>query len=169
MKKIYIRNIDDYAIVDDEDFDLVNKYKWTGKRDCNTYYVDSWSDKSGNLNHIRMHRLLINAKEGEKVDHINHNGLDNRKENLRICNDSQNSMNRIKPKHAKLSSYKGVFKTKNGKWVAQLKYKKKNHYLGRFKTEEEAALAYNEKAEEIFGGFACLNQVNKDNTMKESD
>ena len=91
------------TIVDDEDFERVNKFKWFI---FNGYVVhsiksdDKWTSQS-------MHRLILNAPEGKQVDHINSDRLDNRKENLRICNRSENQWNRSKQKNG-TSGFKGV-------------------------------------------------------------
>lgn len=116
-------------IIDAEDYPEVSKYKWV-------------SDKSGYAKSINgnlyLHRLLLNAKLGQQVDHINLNVLDNRKENLRICNNSLNSSNR-KP-YGKLS-IKGVEKHKNGKYSAYFRINDKQYHSPCYNTAEEAAFA----------------------------
>ena len=92
------------------------------------------------------------------VDHINRNGLDNRKSNLRHATYSQNSWNQIKVYHPAYSSkFKGVSKNDSGKWVAHIATYRVSHYIGTFKTEIEAALAYDEKALQLHGEFAKIN------------
>lgn len=106
-----------------------------------------------------MHRLLMTSPTGTMVDHINGNGLDNRKENLRVVTNSQNLMNRGKNKN-NTSGYKGVLWDKvRNKWIALIGFNNKNIYLGRFFTKNEAAFAYNAKAEELFGEFAQINII----------
>ena len=106
-----------------------------------------------------MHRLVINAQKGTMVDHINRNRLDNRKENLRLCTMQENRRNSAKKKGS-ASPFKGVMRvTHRPAWRAFIKYDDKNHYLGYFKSEVEAAQAYNEAAKEHFGEFAVLNQI----------
>lgn len=117
----------------------------------------------------KMHRLIMSRilgrelKRGEYVDHINHNGLDNRRENLRIVTHSQNHMNQKKQDGSYTSIYKGVFKDsryRKPKWVSYIgsgKGEIKREYIGRHDTEEEAARAYDEKAKELYGEYANLN------------
>ena len=111
---------------------------------------------------IMMHKFIMNAPKGMCVDHINHDGLDNRRENLRICTYSQNSQNKRRRVDSK-SGYKGVhqisekYKLKK-RFMAYLRPKgQKRIRLGHYLTAEEAAKAYDKKAKELFGEFAELN------------
>ncbi|MHC4424285.1 MAG: HNH endonuclease [Planctomycetota bacterium] len=143
-----------FAIVDDEDHERLKGHKWYLVKGKSTYYA---ATRLGNDKIISMHRMIMNLPEGREVDHINHDGLDNQKHNLRICTHKQNCRNRS-PNRNSLSSYKGVTRFW-GKWVAILHSEGKHHYLGRYKSEIEAAKAYDAKAQELFGEFACLNFV----------
>ena len=102
------------------------------------------------------------SPKGLFVDHINHNGLDNRKDNLRFVTRTQNGQNR-RPNRNSTSAYKGVtwFKPTN-KWCARIKDKNKRIFLGHFTCEHEAALAYNKKAKELFGEYVLLNEVGEE-------
>lgn len=111
-------------------------------------------------------RLILDAPRGLVVDHINHDILDNRRENLRLATSSQNSQNKLKTRdNTKYSQFKGVcFYAYDGKklarpWRAYIKINGKRQWLGYFQTEADAALAYNEKAKELFGEFALLNDI----------
>jgi hypothetical protein len=105
-----------------------------------------------------MHRQILDAAEGKFVDHINHNGLDNRRANLRIVTKEQNNWNKRKYFGNYSSRYKGVSRPKNcGKWRAKIFYKGKGIFMGYFDDEESAAKAYDAKARELFGEYAALN------------
>ena len=109
---------------------------------------------------LYLHRLVMGNPEGMIVDHINHNTLDCRKENLRICSISQNNMNTLKPRNAKSSKYKGVsFDKKRNKFESYLHFDNKKLHLGYHIDEVEAAKSYNEAALEYFGEYANLNAV----------
>jgi hypothetical protein len=143
-----------FAIVDDEDFERLNKYRWAAQH--NPFYAFRSVWRNGRSFGIFMHREIMNAPDKVMIDHRNHDGLDNRKSNLRLCSSAQNQANRRKGNGT--SKYKGVhFNTRNSRWVAKLMYKQKEYYLGVFKDETKAAKAYDAKARELFGEFAKTN------------
>jgi len=156
MKQIVLENaIGIFATIDDDDYELVNKFKWIlrikGKK---SYAVTGGKS-------VRLHRLLLNNPDKSLlVDHINGNGLDNRRENLRVCNNAQNLRNRGKNNNNK-GRYKGVsLRTGKNTYIARImtdegKYK----YLGDFLTDHDAALAYNKAAIQYHGEFAYLNII----------
>jgi len=142
-----------FAIVDPADFDELSQYKWTAAKSPNTFYAV----RSAQGRQIRMHRLITDAPKGLVVDHRNHNGLDNRKENLRLCTRSENARNQ-RPQTGRSSKYKGVCWHKNQKkWLARVYSKGVTYHLGSFNSEIAAAKAYDKKAKELFGEFAHLN------------
>lgn len=149
-----------HAIVDANDFDWLNQWKWNYHKfgyAIRTQHVAMLNRKQKKTG-IRMHRLIMNAPAGSDVDHINGNTLDNRRCNLRLCTRSQNMMNQKKTRG--LSKYKGVYLNgERNKWMARLKINRRTIFLGRFSSQEEAALAYNNAAKKYFGQFAKLNEV----------
>jgi len=103
-----------------------------------------------------MHRLIMQPPEGMVVDHIDGNGLNNRRSNLRICTPHQNSFNQ--PQRPGTSRFKGVsFRRDCGKWDVQIRMKGKALHLGLYEDEEQAAHVYDCKAVELYGRFAYLN------------
>lgn len=148
------------ALVDDEDFEYLNQWKWLmgdmyAARTIMKVKADGSKLKTTQL----MHKLLIDVPNGMYVDHINQNKLDNRKSNLRVCTFSENQRNRGKQLNNK-TGYKGVsYKTKNKKFVAQIKVEKKQIHIGLFNCPVEAAKAYNQAAIKLHGKFAQLNQI----------
>jgi hypothetical protein len=105
-----------------------------------------------------MHREVVDAKPGDIVDHINHDRLDNRRSNLRICTHSQNCANGEGLRSHNSAGYKGVYAVRD-KWRAQIRVNGRCHHLGYFVTKREAAIAYNEAAVRLFGPFASLNVI----------
>ena len=142
-----------FAIVDAEDYDWLSQYKWCAAKDRETFYAQRYSN--GRI--VSMHRVIMRAPKGVICDHRNHNGLDNRKSNLRFCTSAQNQYNK-RPKKGCASKYKGVVRRKNyKKWRARISFKRQRINLGDFDNEMDAAMAYDDKAVELFGEFAYLN------------
>lgn len=147
------------AIIDDEDFDKINKYSWYARRARHGYYATA-NDIPWALNNIvHMHNIIMGkAPNGLIVDHRDRDGLNNQKSDLRFSTPSQNGSNRT-PWGA--SKYLGVSKVKGReRWRSFIGVDRKNIYLGIFSTEESAALAYNEAAKKYKGEFANLNDIN---------
>jgi hypothetical protein len=144
------------AIIDDEDYDFISSFRWSINKTPagNCYYQTRKNNKT-----ICMHRLVIKAQEGEEVDHINRLPHDNRKSNLRICNDSGTSKNKSS-KTGSSSKYLGVcWSSRDKNWRVTIKDNYKVVFESHYSTEEQAALAYNDVAIEFHGEFANLNIV----------
>lgn len=141
---------------DKENLELVSQYTW-----CIHHkgYVMT-KDYKNQFKDLRLHRLIFNLNNPKlHVDHINHNKIDNRKSNLRICSNAENMRNKRLISTNK-SGYKGVCWNKiKKKWISQIKVNQTQMYLGTFADKKEAAQAYNEAALKYFGEFAYLNEV----------
>lgn len=146
--------------MDDEDFERVNKLKWYVVKLSNTNYAQTKIKINGNWKSVFMHRFILNPENKIHIDHINHDGLNNCKYNIRLCTPSQNHMNRNKIKNLS-SIFKGVFwDNSRNKWSSIIRVNKILKYLGFFDSEIDAAKAYNEAALKYFGDFAKLNNIN---------
>ena len=141
------------AIVDAADYEWLSRYKWQALDFGGRIYASRAAPGRGR---ISMHRAIMKPPKGMVVDHINGNGLDNRRCNLRICTFAQNCANR-RPQRNRASPYKGVAPGRNGKATAQIGYRGEIMWLGTFDDEIEAAKAYDRKAYELHGEFAYLN------------
>ena len=142
-----------FAIVDPDDFLRLSKRNWYAVKGCSTFYAVGTVFKEGKGHRLPMHREVLRVADDMFVDHINHNGLDNRKANLRPATSAQNTYNR-----KKRSGYKGVSFDKNrGLWRASIACCGKREFLGHFGDKREAAKAYDRAAIQYHGQFASLN------------
>ena len=147
------------TVVDDEDFDYLNQWKWHVLRVEKLCYAVRSVRKGKGGSQILMHRQLLNVPKGKETDHKDGDGLNNCRSNLRICNHQQNHYN-LRNQVNTSSIYKGVHWDKDKhKWRASLKVEGKIKRLGRFKDEVQAALAYNWAALNYFGEYARLNII----------
>lgn len=147
-----------YIILDKADKELVNRYKLRLSKTTNGFYVNGRLKGKKNAKSYLLHHILLGIS-GKAVDHINGNGLDNRRKNLRVANYSQNNKNAVKRKDWKHSKYKGVGRNRDGQFIARIQSNGCRILIGTFKTEIEAARAYNEAAMELHGEFARLNEI----------
>jgi hypothetical protein len=168
MKKIRLGNKDIFALVDDSDFEMLSSFKWS-------YHTGGYVRTKIQYNLVRtkilMHRLIMGLgyKDKREVDHIDFNGLNNQRSNLRICTRCENARN-VRHRDGCISKYLGVCRDRKSqnesyKWRAQIKKEGIMYRSKRFpltpEGEIEAALWYNEKAKELFGEFANPNVIEK--------
>lgn len=148
------------AIVDVVDYESLSILKWYATRYGNVWYAATHGVAVENKRGFcLMHRYILGVSNGEFVDHIDRNGLNNSRSNLRLATKQQNGWNRSMQAN-NTSGYKGVFYYRRyGKWQAKIACKGKQFYLGYFETPEEAASAYNNAAIELHGEFAWLNKI----------
>jgi len=143
---------------------LIDEEDWGRVKDKNVFVIKPRNIQyaifrnNGELTYL--HRFLVNAPEEMMVDHRDNNGLNNQRYNLRCCTNSQNQHNREKTKRLTSSKFKGVhYATAKRKWLARVTVNRKLMFIGEFYTEIDAARAYNKKAEELIGEYACLNII----------
>ena len=142
-----------FALVDEADFEKLSKYRWHCMRAGNNLYACRCEGRRV----IMMHREILEVPAELYVDHINHDGLDNRRCNLRSCTPAQNSYNR-RPTGMGTSRCKGVsWKSELRRWCAAIGFAGRMIHIGYFDYEMDAAIAYDDKAIELFGEFAALN------------
>jgi len=154
MKRIFLTQ-GKVAIVDDDDYKRVSKYKWYANKDLKNYYAKRWSPmQNGKRRIIWMHRFIMSAPEEFEVDHINQDTLDNRKDNLRFTTRSQNARNQMLSS-ANTSGFKGVRFDKNRrKWRAEIYIHSKRLFLGNYETQDAAVVAYRQAAIKHHGVYA---------------
>lgn len=153
-KLIALSNGRSFATVDDEDFEAVSRYRWHLSA---AGYAVHTSSSQGRWTCVLMHRFIAGQRDFQ-IDHANGDRLDNRRSNLRQASPADNARN------ARLSSiatsgFKGVSRSsgKKNQWRATIAMHRKKLHIGHFRTAEDAAIAYDKKARELFGQFASLN------------
>ena len=165
VKEIPISNRDLFALVEDQDYDYLKQFKWclyNGKYAGRNTSRDE--QQAGAPTTIYMHREVMSAVFSKRtVDHINGVFLDNRKENLRLCTQGQNNLNR--PARAdNQCGYRGVREKKgrNKPWEARIQLGDKRYFLGHFDNPHDAARMYNFWAVDLFGEYANLNVIKEE-------
>jgi hypothetical protein len=153
------------TVIDDDDYGIVSQYRWTP---CHNHRhikaQHAYRDEHGQEHTIFLHTFLMNPPSGMKVDHIDCDGLNNQRSNLRLATIAQNAHNQRKRLGVYTSKYKGVTqyqKTPRSpiKWKVNIGFDGKHHHLGYFKTEDAAALAYNSASLKYHGEFGRPNVV----------
>lgn len=147
-----------FAMVDDEDYDLITQYSWQYHKSSG-YAVHSFRINPMKTDLIGMQRFLLQGDRKIRIDHRDLNRLNNQRSNLRFCTGSQNQYNRTKQSNNK-SGFKGVFFRKdNGLYQASIGVNNKRVHLGYHRASEEAAREYNTAAIKYHGEFANLNII----------
>lgn len=144
-----LRSGDAHILLDAADVELAAQYQWT-------VGTHGYATHGAGKNQILLHRLLMGLTGAETVDHINRNKLDNRRSNLRVCTMAQNSMNKDRLDYGQ-NPYKGICKTRQGTWQAQITHKGNQIYLGCYHDPVDAAKAYDTAARRLYGEYAFLN------------
>lgn len=144
-----------YAIVDPEDYELVSQFRWTAQNNNGYGWYARRSTHKYPAEHMLLHRFLMNPPTDKVIDHINGNGLDNRRINLRVCTQGENNYNSRDT--TSRSRFKGVTWHKHtGKWQARISFGCRQTYLGIFATEEEAYAAYCAASAKYHGEFGRI-------------
>lgn len=151
-----------FALVDNEDYEYLNQWKWYARKGAVTYYASRRGIANGVERSTYMHRVILGLTDRKiHTDHIDHNGLNNQRANLRKCTNKENSMNH-RPQKRSTTGIKGVTPRSNGNgFIAQIRANNKNIHLGTFKDTTLAAIAYNKAAIKYYGEFAYLNPVDQ--------
>ena len=149
------------VLYDEVDAHKIEPYKWHITKGHGTFYAKRGLPRieGKRPSPVLMHRVIMDTPKGMLTDHINGNGLDNRRGNLRICSMSENMANRSKTVQNS-TGYKGVYNTGDSQlnpYSAKIEKNKKVYCLGHYATPEDAARAYDAKAKELHGEFAYLN------------
>lgn len=158
MRRIKLSNCNEFTLVDEDDFKKYGHLKWCLS---SKGYVTrkQWNKKIKVDEEIRMHRVILSAKKGTIVDHVNRNKLDNRKSNLRLVSEHQSKWN-VGIGSRNKTGFKGVsFEKSRGVYRASIMLKGKQNFIGRFPCKIQAAKEYNKFAKKLFGKYAVLNEI----------
>lgn len=147
------------VVVDGEDFDFLNQWKWHAGKNGSYAARGEWQKGKNKNKIIYMHRLIMKVEGKTQVDHKNGNGLDNRKENLRLCTNKENQRNH-KLLVTNKSGFNGVsWNSKVKKWETCISVDNKTVHLGFYRNKIKSATIYNAAATKYFGEFARLNNI----------
>lgn len=148
-----------FAKVDDEDFERLMKYRWQVNNPSKSKHITyaKRTDRTCGQRSVSMHREIMGITPGFEIDHIDNDGLNNQKSNLRLATQSQNCQHRRKPNYP--NKYKGVcFHKRNRNYQVEITVNGKRKYLGWFRDAKEAAMVYDRAALMHSGEFAVTNQ-----------
>jgi len=142
------------SLVDDADYEYINSFAWSycvlsGR----SYAITTFS--SGERRQMLMHQMIIGVNDGMDIDHIDGDGLNNTRSNLRMCTRAENIHNQIR----RSGNKKGTSRLQSGRYSAKIMSYGVSHWLGTFDSQNEASRAYNEAAIKYHGEFARLNEV----------
>lgn len=159
------RGKDNFAVVDDVDFDALKNYRWSlTKAGYVTRYAGGGRSAQA---YVYMHRQIMDFPDGN-IDHKDGDPLNNCRSNLRVVNQSQNNQN-ARPRANGTSQYKGVYWViGKQRWAAVIHVDKQKVFLGYYTTEQVAAEAYNKAATHYFGQYARLNTIAPDHVLQAS-
>ena len=144
-----------FALVDEDDFERVSEHSWCADQGKSTWYAKTYKRDENGRHKLSLHRFIMNVTDSKcEIDHIDQNGLNCRKSNLRVVDNSRNRMNTLAKSH---NGYKGVTKVSSGKFAAKIVAGSICTYLGRFNTAEEAARAYDAEARKVHGEHGRYN------------
>ena len=149
------------VLVDDADYEWLSQWKWRIMERCQLFYAIRSTGSKHNRGFELMHRLILGLQPNNKLqtDHIDGDGLNNQRSNLRACTRTQNRQSARKRKVG-TSKYKGVCcYVRNGKWHSRIRINGKLIHLGSFESETDAARAYDEAAPKHYGEFALTNAM----------
>ena len=142
------------ALIDEADYESIQHWKWSSCRKRHTFAVYRAVLEQGKSRRIYLSRFIMQAPSGLFVDHENGDGLDNRRDNLRLCTHTENNRHRCRPQSTNTSGHRGVFWERGAKkWRAQLSVNNRNVHLGMFLTVEDAGNAYRQAAVSRYGEF----------------
>lgn len=156
MKKIKLTKGQE-AIVDDNDFETLKSVSWCVVNGTNSLYAGRNEKTDDRFRTVLMHRVILEAKRGDIVDHKNGNTLDNRKKNLRFCSPAQSVCNRGMMKNNTSGFVGAIFNKRLGKFESRISLNGKSHYLGIFETAEAAGQAHARVAKRLHGKFANIS------------
>lgn len=147
------------ALVDEEDYELVAGFSWSASKRARTMYANAYVRGTGRAGRamVYMHRIIMSPPAGVEVDHIDGDGLNNTRANLRLCTRAQNHQNHHGTR-SRITTYRGItFDGNTGTWVAQIQMDGRGYRLGTFDNAYDAACEYDIAASCMFGQFASLN------------